>query len=136
MITKAEQKRLKAVDFMESLEFEIDVTWRDKSGTHKLDDNRHVSIVLATSGTHDKYPGVKVTVYHNQNGALGSHYFRFDDFLDKDKRIDQRPDYPGGDRRTLHFQVIGHCGWYWYIATPKTSRPFCEVVEGWIEEWR
>lgn len=141
MTTKAEQK-LKAVDFMKELAFEIPITWRDASGTHRMDDDRHVNLSIITRGHTSHYTGVNVRVMHKKSGEIDRKFFLFDNFLDRHARSDNRelqdngrPDYPLNNTCCC-FQVISTCGWFWYIAVPKTTRPFCEAVEGWIEEWR
>jgi hypothetical protein len=136
MTTKEQQKKLKAVDFVKSLEFEIDITWRDASGTHKIDEQRHVSLAIVTRGTSEHYVGMTARILHKQNGELEKKYFSFDNFLDRNARSDNRETDHPLNTTCRCFQVISHVGWYWYIAVPETTRPFCEVVEGWIEEWR
>ena len=126
-----------AVDFLKQLDFKIPIKWTDRTGTCLIGDGKHAKLELDTYGTHRHYPGMRVSIMHKRNGKLDTRYFLFDNYLDitdKGRKDNRQGDYPLGRNRC--FEVIQHCGWGWYIALPKTTRPFCQTLEGWIDEWR
>ncbi len=113
--------------FCSSLEWKLKLQWLDKTGIHKLKDGRVVRIELETSGTYETYTGFLVTVMNPKEGKVDQKFFAFSDYL-TERSDDRQKDQPGS-----HFQVIAHTGWRWYIAVPKTTRPFCEAVEAYIK---
>lgn len=119
-------------DFCKSLEWRREITWTGLTGLTKLDDERLAKIELATRSRGGEYPGFLVTILNKTEGKVDSTYFRFDDHLDGtlESRTDGRKDYPMGKNKTYH--VASSCGWDWYIATPKSTRLFCEAIEGYI----
>lgn len=127
-------------DFCKSLDWKIKIEWLDKTGFYKLRDGRVVRVEPDTQGTLGEYPGFLVTILGVKEGKVDSKYFRFDDYLDpssKGRRDGRAKDdstsnpYPGGKGTCFH--VSAHTGWGWYIAEPKTTRPFCEAIETYIE---
>jgi len=126
--------------FCKSLEWQIKIEWLDKTGFYKLKDGRVVRIEPETHGTSGEYPGFLVTILNPKEGKVDSKFFLFDDYLDptskgrKDGRANDdstSSPYPVGKNTCYH--VIAHTGWKWYIAEPKTTRPFCEAVEQYVE---
>jgi len=120
--------------FCESLEWSREIVWTGRTGMTRIDEDRLAKIELTTCGVHEQYPGVRVTILNKREGVVDQTYFRFDEHLDRTLggRTDGREDFPGSPRN-LTFQVIAHCGWHFHVAKPKTTRPFCEVVEHHIE---
>lgn len=139
-------------EFCKSLEWKIEVKWLDKTGFHKLHDGRVARIELESQGTSGEYPGFLVTILNVKEGKVDSKYFQFDDYIDTsskgrtdgraydDSTSPSRPAahaYPSGGKGRC-FTVIVHngwnyTGWSWYIANPRTTRPFCEAIEEYIE---
>lgn len=120
--------------FCESLEWKREIVWSGRTGMTRLDEDRVAKIVLCTLGTHQHYPGFRVTILNKREGVVDQTYFRFDEHLDKslESRTDGREGFPGSPKN-LTFQVISHCGWHFHVAKPKTTRPFCEAVERHID---
>lgn len=83
---------------------------------------------LPTSGT---YISLKAEIVNIKEGPIDSALFVFDDHLDRSRRMDKRPDHPGFTRSRT-FMVIDHCGWDWYIAVPKETKPLIKAVEDYI----
>lgn len=123
--------------FCNSLPWGLVIDWFDLVGIHKLGKDRRVKIELATHGTSDHYPGFRVTILNKHEGKVDSKYFQFDDYLDRSPtaRTDGRDDYPTGGKGRC-YEVIGYCGWHWYIATPKSAVPFCSAVKAYIGLFR
>jgi hypothetical protein len=122
--------------FCRSLGWGIDIRWFDLAGLHRLDGERSAKVELATRGTSGQYEGFLVTVLNKREGKVDSKFFAFDDYLGRSlkSRTDGREDYPLGDNVCFH--VSSHCGWCWYIAEPKSARPFTEAVEAYLEAFR
>ena len=122
--------------FCRKLPWAIEIDWFDLTGTHPLDDNRYALVELSEGGTCGTYPGVRVMIVSKTAGQINSKYFLFDDYLSKDlrDREDGCTNYPLSTNTCFH--VLAHCGWNWYIAVPRSARPFCEAVERWIDHWR
>lgn len=115
--------------FCESLEWTRDIVWSGRTGMTRIDEDRLAKIEMATHGTHDHYPGVRVTILNKREGAVDQTFFSFNEHLDTSP--EGRTD--GRTLKHVHFEVIGHCGWEFHIAKPKTTRPFCAAVERHIE---
>jgi hypothetical protein len=122
--------------FCRKFPWKIDIDWFDLTGTHAIDYNRAAEIELAMGVTHDTYPGMRVRIFSKITGEINSKYFKFDDYISPalNAREDGRADWPLGGGAC--YLVIAHCGWNWYIAIPRDSRPFCEAVERWVDTWR
>lgn len=118
--------------FCKSLDWQIKIEWLDKTGFYKLKDGRVARIEPETHGTSGEYPGFLVTILNPKEGKVDSKFFLFDDYLDRANRKDTgKNPYPIGKNTCYH--VIAHTGWNWYIAEPKTTRPFCAAVEAYVE---
>lgn len=120
--------------FCASLEWSIVIQWFDTTGMHELSSNRVAKLSLHYPSTVGHHSGFRVEIFNKKSGRIDTKFFRFDDFLDRSARTDDRKDYPLGTNTC--FQVIDHCGWRWYIAQPRTTKPFCEAVEKYIDQWR
>jgi hypothetical protein len=123
--------------FCKSLDWNLPFSWFDLVGIHVLDQDRRARIELATYGTSDHYPGFRVTILNKREGKVDEKFFQFDDYLDRSlaARTDGRDNYPTRGLGRC-YEVIGHCGWDWYIATPKDTQRFCGAVEAYIEAFR
>jgi len=106
------------------------------STTQKIDGNRIARVSLSTSNgqgkipTHGHYVSLKAEIVDIHKGLIDSAVFAFDDHLDTAKRKDTREDYPIPGTRT--YMVIDHCGWDWYIAVPKDTKPLTKAVRAYI----
>lgn len=116
--------------FTQSLEWSIPITWFDRQGLHRLDDDRVAAITLEIQGVSGSYPGFHVEIVSQVHGKLFQKFFNFNDYLPPHQRSDHRTDYTGG------FVVNANCGWQWYIAIPASTQPFTEAIERWIEHFR
>ncbi len=109
-----------------------DITWLDKTGIERLPDGRVVRYELETHGCQGTYVGFLVTILNPREGKIDSKMFLFDDYMNiRSNRSDDRLKGP----HAYHdgFVVISNLGWRWYIAEPKTTRPFCEAVRAYVE---
>ena len=123
--------------FCRSLEWEIPIRWFDLTGIHDLDEDRRAKVELTIRGTRDQYLGFLVTILNKREGEVDRKFFHFDDYLDRSMsaRTDGREDYPH-NRDCRCYEVAANCGWKFYIAEPRTTRPFCEAVEAYVESFR
>lgn len=133
----ARTKNKDKAKFCRSLDWGFDVTWLDKTGMHRLDDERLAKVELSVRGTSDQYEGFMVTVLNKREGKVDQKFFRFDDYLSPalDDRQDAREDYPL--RGNMCFKVHGaNCGWDWYIAVPMETLPFTMAVDQYLDMFR
>lgn len=123
-----------ATEFLRAFGFQGQ--YNGKSVTRKLSGGRIARISvseyggrgLPTSGT---FISLKVEIVNIKEGPIDSALFVFDDHLDRSRRTDNRGDFPGrSDSRT--YMVLDHCGWGWYIAVPKDTKPLVKAVEDYI----
>lgn len=121
--------------FCLSLDWNMEFSWYDLAGFHQMKNGNIAKIELHEYGTMGTYPGFRVQIISKKSGIVDSKFFEFDDYLDrKENRVDDQDDYPNSPRNGC-FMVISHCGWKWYIAEPKTTRPFCEAIESYISNF-
>lgn len=120
-------------EFMASLPWKIDVLWQGKSGVHRLDDDRRVTIELAIVGSVDHYPGCRVKLFSKTNGEIVAKYFSFNEYLDIADLTPESAAHPNV-KHVQHFYVW--TGGTWYIAVPSDPSPFTQAIETWIDEWR
>lgn len=120
-------------DFCKSLPWTREILWTGLTGFTKIDEDRLAKIELADRSVRGEYNGFRVTILNKREGKVDETFFAFDDYLAKDlnKRLDDRRDYPLQDNPC--FKVVAHCGWHWYIAKPRSAKPFTEAVEGYIQ---
>ncbi len=111
--------------FCRSLEWQREIKWFDRVGYIQLDVDRRIKIEL-TSGTSEQFSRFTVSLISKTKGPLDAKTFRFQDYLDAEKRKDDRPDHTG------EFYVYPNSGWEWYIAIPASTRPLCAAIEEWI----
>jgi hypothetical protein len=130
------KKTMAKSDFCKSFDWSIEINWFGLSGLHSLGNNRNAKIELATRGTSGHYPGFLVTIINNHDGKIDQQFFEFDDYLNTSTsgRIDERNNYPLNGGRC--FEVVSHTGWGWYIAKPKSTRPYCRAVETYLGMFR
>ena len=106
-------------DFFKSVK---DITWFDKQGVLKLDENRLVLITIDDVGTRDSYNGYWVEILNKFNGTIIKRFFKFNDHLTMIHR-------PG--HKACHV-------WYnneqfeWYISIPKNPKEMTAVIMDWI----
>lgn len=118
--------------FCRSFKWGIDIRWSGKTGIHQMGDGRIAKLTLTTRSSRGHIPtsgcyvGFAIEIKSKQGGDIDSHRIDFDDHLV------QAP----GSRKHDCFIVIDHCGWKWYIMQPKSTSPFCQAVEAYINEWR
>jgi len=119
--------------FCSSLEWSVPIKWLDLTGMFQYPDGRLARIELSTRGTVGHYPGFLVSIVSPTAGPIDKKYFRFDDYMSREleHRKDDRDNWPMS-ADGLCFHVCDHCGWKWYIAEPKTTKPYCEAVETYI----
>jgi len=120
-------------DFLRAFGFEGE--YNGLAVTRKIDPDRIARISLSTNNgqtvpTHGHYVSLKVEIVDIRKGPLDTAIFVFDDHLDGTKRTDSRGDYPIPGTRT--YLVIDHCGWGWYIAVPRSTKPLTQAVEAYI----
>ncbi|WP_209124496.1 hypothetical protein [Alkalihalobacillus sp. BA299] len=113
------------------------ISWYNRKGVYKLDDEINVTIELVTNGVHKTYKGYLVSIIHKTNGKIDSEYFDFDAYMSIENRIDDRSDYPGG------FSIVQHvCAREgipkWYIAKPHNEdiNYMGNMIFHYIERWR
>lgn len=112
--------------FCRSFEWIIVIDWFDLVGYSSVDENRRAKITLDYLGHHDHYIGFWVSILNKLEGVVDKKFFRFGDYLEIDESV----------RHDSALQVIGHCGWHWYISKPKNTRPICEAIEKYIGVFR
>jgi len=125
--------------FCASLAWRIKINWFDLTGMHALDDARVVKIQLSDPRTVGIFVGFSVEIINKVTGKIDSKLFRFDDYLSADmaSRSDTRRDYPVAGNSCYHVDINGYrkeCDWY--IAKPKSTKPFCEAVESYIASFK
>lgn len=122
--------------FCRSLEWKDKISWYDLTGIRNYGNGIIAKIEFSTLGTVGTYPGFLVTIIDKQIGIVDSKFFEFDDYLDsKSNRADARKDYPDGRGCCFHVWTQNKTDWKWYIAIPKTTRPFCEAIEAYISNF-
>jgi len=128
-MTKCKNSSGLKTTFCKSLDWKIPIHWFDLTGIFEFpgDEVRRAVITLRPTTTHDHFDGFEVQIVNKHEGMVALKCFSFNDYLSE--RSDARDDYRDG------FGVIAYCGWEWYIAIPKTTRPFCEAVEAYIALW-
>jgi len=103
-----------------------DITWYDKQGVMKLDDQRVVTITIDDVGTRDNYNGYYVEVVNKMNGTIVKKWFRFQDHLTMIHRDTQH-----------QFHVWSNSGNFdWYISRPKDTKEMVKVIMDWINQFK
>lgn len=122
-------------EFCRSFEWNIDIKWFDLVGYTPIDESRRAKIELSDRGYHGHFDKFIVSILDKNEGVVDTKVFRFNDYLDNNKREDNRKDYPIRGNDTFHaWRDRGD--WYkmeWYIAIPQTTRPLCEEIEKYIK---
>ena len=116
--------------FVQSLAWSIPITWFDRQGLYRLDDDRAAVLTLEIQSTIGSYSGFQVEIVSKIRGRLFQKYFDFNDYLHSGQRSDNRSDYEGGF--VVHAES---CDWNWYIAIPTSTKPFTQAVERWVEHF-
>lgn len=115
-------------EFMEKeFRFWQRVTWFDLTGVRELDEDRKVVIEMVTQGYADHYTALLVRIIHKVESEIVRKLFRFEDYLWAAHK-QPHPNY----RKDMKLEVIGPCGWEWYIAVPSSTAPLVDSIELWI----
>jgi hypothetical protein len=126
----------KFAELLAGLDWKIEIDWLGSHGVHYFDEMRRVVIEAQTTGYAEHYSGLNVTLIHKLNGTVAAHFFFFHDHIPAENLTD------GGNEhgKTVKLHLWQHRDELdWYILRPKdkaATRPFCEVVEAWINQWR
>jgi len=103
------------------------ITWYDKQGVMKLDDQRVVTITIDDVGTRDHYNGYHVEIVNKFNGTIIKKWFRFNDHLTMIHRS-QNDEY---------YHVWYQRGEFdWYISRPKDNKEMVKVIMDWINQFK
>ena len=97
----------------------------------RLTDTTTVKLEFVTLGMHEKYEGIKATLFNRSEGQIDSLVFRFSDILGK-KTIPGNPNFKDG----LHPHVWKHndkYDWYAYKPTPGDFEQMSDVVDRYLE---
>lgn len=134
-MTNIIQDKGSAQQFVSAFPWAIDVLWQGKSGVHVIDDDRRATLTIEYSHVQGDYDQFNVEIASKSAGLIVNKRFKFDEYLPRDERSDDRKgDYPWG--RNPCFMVTDHCGWHWYIAVPAHPEKFTHAIEEWIDTWR
>lgn len=106
-------------------------TWFDLTGVRELDADRKIIIKMVTQGYADHYTALLVRIVHKKEGGIVRKLFQFSDYLFLAAK-QPHPNY----RADMPLQVIGSCGWDWYIAIPNSTAPLVDSVEQWIDMFK
>lgn len=109
------------------------IKWFDRIGIMPIDFDRRVEIMLDTGGCFNNYVLYRVKIIHKRNGTITVKTFRFDDYLSKSDRIDNRKDYNGS------FHVWANNGNVdWYVARPSEQniKRLTNAIMKYIEIYR
>ena len=96
--------------FVKQLLFGTDVI--NGIGLRPLSGDRVMRIVMHQGWIGGEYIGVHVSIIDKNKGAIDSAVFKFDDYFQWATTTN-----PAYDKKV--FKVIEHCGWKWYINTPR-----------------
>ena len=109
---------------------EKNITWYDKQGVMKLDNNRIVTITIDYVGTRDDYNGYLVEIVNKQNGTITKKFFRFDDHLDMIHR-------ENSNQSNQYSHVWLYRGEFdWYISKPKNTKQMVDTIMDWINMFK
>jgi hypothetical protein len=114
------------------LEWSADVAWSADQGIVLMDRDRRAVITLRID-INGNAGSMHVAIVHKRRGTIAERSFTFGDYLSKEMahRKDQRADYMGG----IYAARLGG-PLHWYIAEPKSTKPFTSAVEAYIASWR
>ena len=105
---------------------ESSITWFDKQGVMKLDDQRVVTITIDDLGHRDHYIGYNVEILNKFEGTIVRKWFRFQDHLTMVHR----------DRSEYYHVWLNGGNFDWYISRPKDTKEFVKVVMTWINHFK
>jgi hypothetical protein len=103
------------------------ITWYDKQGVMKLDDQRNVTITIDDVGYKDNWNGYHVEIINKMDGTIIKKWFRFKDHLTMIHR--------GGVQPQCHVW-LNSGNFDWYISRPKDTKEMVKVIMNWIEMFR
>lgn len=122
------------------MEWVTPIQWFGAAGYIDLDGTRRAKVELSTVDwrgveTPGYYPSLVVTILDvTIPGSIDQHMFPFDQYLSE--RSDNRPDWNPSPKVPLFRVSSWACGWNWYVAEPRTTRPLTEAIERYIEVFR
>lgn len=90
-----------------------DITWFDRKGVLKIDENKRAEITLSTNGYSSRYDSYFVKIIHKDNGKIAAKNFLFDEYMDIADSTRKYNLYVGGFSVQADGDGVG-----WYIATP------------------
>ena len=97
----------------------------------RLTDTTTVKLQFDTIGTHEKYEGIRATVFNRSEGQIDSTLFRFSDILGK-KAIPNNPNFREGLYPYV-WQDSGKHEWYAYKPTPRDMEMITGTVDSYLE---
>ena len=97
----------------------------------RLTDTANVKLEFVIHDTHEKYEGIKATVFNRGEGQIDSTVFRFADILGKCKI----PDHPSFKDGLFPYFWSGGRGyeWYAYKPTPADFEKITGTVDSYLE---
>ena len=126
----------KRFDILAGLEWSpsFKLHWNGNVAVHEFSKDRLVKIEFERHDT--KIGSARVTVINKVTGPVDATNFHFRTYLSTRKadRADDRTEgkHEWGSRpgQNIHLYSSGRGDAFdWYIAVPKTTRPFCEAIE-------
>lgn len=109
--------------FCKSVLAGLDLTWYDLTGTKAVSHDRVVRVELVSPRISGTYTGFRVQLIHMVNGPIDSKVFAFDDYM---KATGTASNSGNG------LCVVDHCGWRWYLAEPKSTKPMVDAIRGYL----
>jgi hypothetical protein len=115
--------------------------WNGRVAVHELTKDRLVKVEFEESNGGTHISGARVTVINKVTGPVDATDFFFRDHLStlKKDRTDDRAEgkHEWGSSASQNIHLYGGRGqaFDWYIAVPKTTRPFCEAIEAHIKRF-
>ena len=104
------------------------ITWYDKQGVMKLDDQRIVTITIDDISTRDNYNGYHVEVLNKDNGTIIKKWFRFEDHLTMVSPSNMNQEY--------HHVWLNRGNFDWYISRPSDTKQMVKVIMDWINQFK
>lgn len=103
------------------------ITWYDKQGVMKLDEQRVVTITIDDVGIRDNYNGYHVEILNKMNGTIIKKWFRFRDHLTMIHRDRQHH---------FHVWLNIESEFNWYISRPKDTKEMVTIIMDWINQFK
>ena len=103
--------------------------------TARLTDSTNVKLEFVTHDTHEKYEGIKATVFNRNEGEIDSTVFRFADILGK-KAIPGNPYLKNGVYPYIWSGGRDGYEWYAYKPTPRDFEMIADTVDSYLEMYQ